>query len=217
MYNILTPMSFKARLVLVTYEDSVKSKSSGPNYGFLIEEESQMAARNQSISIDKIGFSPKDMQKDDFLRMAVFQYMIGNTDWSIQYLQNIKLITSDSTISPTPVAYDFDHAGIVRAPYANPAPELKMSSTQERRYRGYCIEDMDQFTSVFETFNALKSQFYAIYDGNPLLSSNYQKLTIKFLDQFYETINDPKKALRDFTYPCDKSGTGNVVIKGLRE
>lgn len=217
LYNILTPMSFKARLVLVTYEDSVKSKSSNPNYGFLIEEESQMAARNLAVSIDKTGFSPKDMHKDDFLRMAVFQYMIGNTDWSIQYLQNIKLITSDSTKSPTPVPYDFDHAGIVRAPYANPAPELQMSSTQERRYRGYCIEDMDQFTSVFETFNELKSQFYAIYDGNPLLSSNYQKLTIKFLDQFYETINDPKKALRDFTYPCDKSGTGNVVIKGLRE
>lgn len=217
LYNIVTPISFRVRLVLVTYEDSLKSKNSSPIYGILIEEESQMAARNQSISIDKTGFSPKDMEYEGFLKMAVFQYMIGNTDWSIQYLQNIKLITTDSTKLPIPVPYDFDHAGIVRAPYANPAPELQMSSTQERRYRGYCIEEMNKFNPVFETFNQLKSQFYALYDGNPLLSSSYQKLTIKFLDQFYETINDPKKALRDFTYPCDKSGTGNVVIKGLRE
>ena len=217
LYNIITPQSFNARLVQMTYEDTVKDKSSAKLFGILLEEESQMASRNRSESVEQIGLSPHDLPNEEFLKMAVFQYMIGNTDWSIQYLQNIKLITTDSTKSPIPVPYDFDHAGIVRAPYANPAPELQMSSTQERRYRGYCIEEMNKFNPVFETFNQLKSQFYALYDGNPLLSSSYQKLTIKFLDQFYETINDPKKALRDFTYPCDKSGTGNVVIKGLRE
>ena len=76
---------------------------------------------------------------------------------------------------------------------------------------------MDQFTAVFETFNRLKDDFYAIYDGNPLLSSKYQNQTLKYLDQFYETINDPKKAKKAFSYPCNKSGTGNIVIKGLKK
>jgi hypothetical protein len=40
---------------------------------------------------------------------------------------------------------------------------------------------------------------------------------VKFLDDFYDTINDPEKALLTFGYPCDPSGTGNVVIKGLRK
>ena len=149
--------------------------------------------------------------------MAVFQFMIGNTDWSVQFQQNIKLIYDDSTSIPITIPYDFDHAGIVRAPYAEPAPELQMSSTLQRRYRGYCIPEMNQFTEVFETFNQLKDDFYAIYDGNPLLSSSYQKQTLKFLGQFYETINDPEKAEQEFFYPCDKSGTGNVVIKGLKK
>ncbi len=217
LYNLITPKSFKARLVKVIYQDTVKNNSSDPYYGILLEEEEQMAARNLSQSLEKYAVRPESTQKGDFLKMAVFQYMIGNTDWSVQFRQNIKLIAVDSTSLPTTVPYDFDHAGIVRAPYAKPAPELQMSSTLQRRYRGYCIPEMNQFTEVFEIFNQLKDDFYAIYDGNPLLSSAYQKQTLKFLDQFYETINDPKKAQKAFTYPCDRSGTGNIVIQGLKK
>jgi hypothetical protein len=175
-----------------------------------------MAMRNQSHNVEKIGLRPEETKKDDFLKMAVFEYMIGNTDWSVQFQQNIKLITVDSTSLPTVVPYDFDHAGIVRAPYAKPAEELKMSSTRERRYRGYCIPDMTQFTEVFEIFNQLKDDFYAVYKGNSLLDSKYQDQTIKFLDKFYATINDPELAQKAFSYPCDRSGTGNIVIKGLK-
>ena len=42
-----------------------------------------------------------------------FEYMIGNTDWSVEYLQNIKLATVDSNSAPITIPYDFDHAGIV--------------------------------------------------------------------------------------------------------
>ena len=217
VYNLVTPKSFRARLVKVIYQDNETNKSSDPYYGMLLEEEEQMATRNLSNSLEKIGMRPEVTNQEDFLKMAVFQYMIGNTDWSVQYQQNIKLIYADSTSLPSTVPYDFDHAGIVRAPYANPAPELELGSTLNRRYRGYCIEDMDQFTEVFETFNQLQKDFYAIYEGNPLLKSSYQKQTIKFLDQFFQTINDPQKAEKEFTYPCDKSGTGNIIIKGLKK
>jgi hypothetical protein len=216
LYNLITPRSFKARLVKVIYQDTVKNKDSDPLYGILLEDEEQMAMRNQSRNVEKIGLRPEETKKDDFLKMAVFEYMIGNTDWSVQFQQNIKLITVDSTSLPTVVPYDFDHAGIVRAPYAKPAEELKMSSTRERRYRGYCIPDMTQFTEVFEIFNQLKDDFYAVYKGNSLLDSKYQDQTIKFLDKFYATINDPELAQKAFSYPCDRSGTGNIVIKGLK-
>jgi hypothetical protein len=217
LYNLLTPKSFRARLVKLIYHDEVRDKSSGPYYGILLEEEKQMAERNRSYSIEVQGLKPKETRKEDFLKMAVFQYMIGNTDWSVEYQQNIKLIKDDSLKTPVTVPYDFDHAGIVRAPYAHPAPELKMISTLERRYRGYCLSKMDQLYSVFKIFNRYKDDFYAVYIENPLLSKNYINQTTKFLDRFFETINDPKKAKKEFSYPCDKSGTGNVVIKGLRE
>lgn len=217
LYNIITPKSFRARLVKVIYQDTIKNKSSDPYYGILLEDEDEMAERNQSFCYDLNGYRPEATQQEDFLKMAVFQYMIGNTDWSVQYQQNICLIAPDSTSLPSTVPYDFDHAGIVRAPYAKPAEELQMRSTLERRYRGYCMPEMENFDDVFKLFNQHKDDIYAVYEGNPLLSNSYIKQTLKFLDQFFETINDPKKAKRDFTYPCDKSGTGNVVIQGLRK
>jgi hypothetical protein len=217
LYNLITSKSFKARLVKVIYQDNVKNKSSDPYFGILLEDEDQMAKRNNSYKVEIKRLIPQKTMKEDFLNMAVFQYMIGNTDWSVQYLQNIVLITDDSNPAPSTVPYDFDHAGIVRAPYANPAPELKLQSTQERRYRGYCLLELDEYNMVFETFNQTKDEFYSIYIENPLLSKNYINQTIKFLDEFYEKINDPKMVKQDFSYPCDPSGTGNIVIKGLRE
>ena len=79
------------------------------------------------------------------------------------------------------------------------------------------MPNMEDFKAVFETFNQLKEDFYALYEDNPLLSRSYQNQTLKYLDQFYETINDPVKAQKAFSYPCDKSGTGNIVIKGLKK
>ena len=215
LFNLVTPKSFNARLVKVTYEDTVKSKKTEPLFGILLEEEDQMAGRNSAVLIEKKSVKPERTDRQDFLKMAVFEYLIGNTDWSVQYLQNIKLIAKDSLSMLSTVAYDFDHAGIVRAPYAKPAEQLQLNSTLSRRYRGYCIPDMTQFNEVFLLFNDLKEKIYSVYTDCPLLEASYVKATVKYLDEFYETINDPKKAKTAFTYPCKPDGTGNVVIKGL--
>jgi hypothetical protein len=160
---------------------------------------------------------PEQTNTNDFLNTAVFEYLIGNTDWSVQYLQNIKLIARDSLSIPTAVPYDFDHSGLVGAPYAKPAEALELSSTRERRYRGYCIQDMKQFDDVIAHFNSIKDEVYALYTSNTLLDESYIKSTIKYFDEFYKTINNPKATAREFQYPCLKSGTGNVVIKGLKQ
>lgn len=215
LYNLLTPKSFNARLVKVVYEDTVKIKNTDPLFGILLEEEDAMAARNNAIVIDKKSLRPEQTNRNDFLKMAVFEYLIGNTDWSVQFLQNIKLIAGDSFRLPSTVAYDFDHAGIVRAPYAKPAEELQMVSTLTRRYRGNCVADMSQFKEIFSLFNELKEKIYRIYTDCPLLEDRYSEMTVKYLDEFYQTINNPDKALLEFTYPCNKAGTGNVVIRGL--
>lgn len=217
LYNLITPLSFNARLVRVIYEDTEKGKTSDPLYGILLEDKKQMAKRNQGKIFSRNKVRPNKTEKSPFLKMAVFEYLIGNTDWSVQYQHNVKLIVQDSSIRPTTVAYDFDHAGIVRAPYARPAEALKLVSIQERRYRGYCVSDMKEFEEVFADFNRLKPLIYSLYTENPLLEARYISTTVKFLDGFYETINNRKARLRDFRYPCNKNGTGNVIIQGLNK
>lgn len=217
LYNLLTPLSFNARLVRVIYDDPEKEKRSDPLYGILLEDKEQMAARNQSKNFSRNKVRPNKTEKEVFLKMAVFEYLIGNTDWSVQYQHNVKLIVQKSSIWPTTVPYDFDHAGIVRAPYARPAEALQLRSIQERRYRGYCVTDMKEFEGVFADLNRLKPAIYRLYAENPLLDTRYISTTVKFLDGFYETINNRKARLREFRYPCDKNGTGNVIIRGLNE
>ncbi len=216
LYNLVTPKSFKSRLVKVTLEDAKNKKPGTPFYGILLEEEKQMAKRNKLVSVVR-KLRPEQTQEDAFLTMTVFEYLIGNTDWSIQYLQNVKLLAKDSTAVPATVPYDFDHAGIVSAPYAQPAEELEMSSVRQRRYRGYCVKDMKVFEDVIARYNAIKKDIYNLYEGCTLLDAKYIKNTIKYLDEFYTTINNPKSWHKEFGYPCDPNGTGNVVIKGLKE
>lgn len=156
----------------------------------------------------------ENTETETFLKMAVFQYMIGNTDWSVPYLHNIRIIAFDSASIPSVVTYDFDHAGIVEAPYAFPPEQLGLTSTRERRFRGYCISDMKSFDEVIATFNRLKNDFYSVYTNCTLLDPKYVRATTNFLDRFYETINNPKKLKAEFTYPC-KRGAPNIIIKGL--
>lgn len=216
LYNLITPQSFRARLVKVKLEDNRNKKMPSAFYGIIMEEEHQMARRNNEIIL-KEKIRPQQTMQEPFLKMAVFEYLIGNTDWSVEFQQNIKLVAPDSSSIPVTVPYDFDQAGIVDAPYAKPAEELKMNSVRERRYRGYCVKDMKLFDSTIAVYNRYKNEIYKTYTGCSLLNEKYVKATIKFLDEFYSTINNSKALKKEFEYPCDPSGTGNVIIKGMKE
>ncbi len=215
IYNLVTPKSFRARLVKLTFEDPDKKKNPEPFYSILLEEESQMAKRNNLISVER-NLNPVLTDPDTFINMAVFEYMIGNTDWSVEYQQNVKLIAKDSLSAPFTVPYDFDHSGLVNASYAQPAEQLKLASVTERRYRGYCLTDLSQYTPSFALFNKVKDQVYSLFGTAPYLTAGSKKSCLKFIDEFYAAINNPQRVKKDFGYPCDPSGTGEIIIKGLK-
>jgi hypothetical protein len=216
VYQLISENSFHARLVKLCFEDSIKEKKTEDQFGILLKNQNLLADRLQAQLFKRINTRPQRTIRQEFLNMAVFQYLIGNTDWSIRYRHNIKLIHIKDKNGLIPIPYDFDHAGLVNAPYAKPAEELRINSVRQRRYRGYCIKDMREFQPTFDLFNKQKTAIYAIYADNPLLEEKYIKQSLKYLDEFYLTINNPKKAAKAFRYPCNPNGTGNVVIKGLK-
>jgi hypothetical protein len=216
LYNLLTPLSFRARLIKLTLEDNRHKKIASSIYGILLEDDKKMAERNNMILV-KRKMKPQHTFKENFLRMAVFEYLIGNTDWSVEFLQNINLLAADSLAAPIAVPHDFDLAGIVNSPYALPAEELQMTSVLERRYRGYCVKEMKDFDSVVAYYNLKKKDIYALYSDCKWLDTKYIKSTLKYFDEFYSIINNRKIMEREFGYPCDPSGTGNVIVKGLKD
>jgi hypothetical protein len=76
---------------------------------------------------------------------------------------------------------------------------------------------MKMFDPVLAHYNQLKNDINNLYNGCTLLDQKYLKSTIQFLDEFYTTNNNPKVWQKELAYPCDKNGTGNVVIRGLKE
>ena len=73
---------------------------------------------------------------------------------------------------------------------------------------------MNTYNKVIATFNQLKADIYSVYTNCPYLDEKYLSATIKFLDQFYETINAPQKLNAAFSYPCNKN-VPNIIIGGL--
>jgi len=94
---------------------------------------------------------------------------------------------------------------------------LKMTSVRQRRYRGYCITNMEHFHKAFIPFNELKDEIYQLYQTSPYLENSYIKSTLRYLNEFYQVINNPKLAEFELQYPCLADGTGDVVIRGLKK
>jgi hypothetical protein len=215
LYNLITDQSLKARLVLVDFEDSLQKRKTESRYCILLEDEKKMAERNKTFVWNRKMLPMIRVNAEEFKTMAVFQYMIGNTDWGIPYLQNIILITKDSSKAPFAVPYDFDHAGIVDAPYAGAAPEFEMPNVRVRLYRGFCEKDLKAFAKTFELFNSLKKDFYSLYTDCALLKPKYVKYVTRYLDDFYKTINSSRDIDEEFGKPCRTDV--RIEIKGLKE
>ena len=66
---------------------------------------------------------------------------------------------------------------------------------RDRLYRGYCVPTED-IPKVFALFNAKKDSIYALYHDpiGKLLPPDIVDETLKYFDEFYKTINNPKDA-----------------------
>jgi hypothetical protein len=196
LYNLVTDLSFRARLTRVSYVDSLRKRQTETRWGFLIEDEDDVARRN-GLTEYKRGIEPSGADSLSVARMAVFEYMIGNIDWSIYYRHNVRLATGPGYSNPAVIPYDFDHSALVDAPYAQLLEPDNTTGLPERQYRGPLYPGW-LLKKVFAEFNQLKPRFYAIYQTDKRLNRAYVKQTIRFLDAFYATINDPAAVKANF-------------------
>ena len=202
IYHLLTPVSHNARLLKLTYADSGNGKVRTKRYGFLLEEPKAMAARLGGKIIEQKGAVAGDLEPYHNALMGVFEYMIGNTDFSVAGLHNVELFfTAEGDVLP--VAYDFDFAGAVNARYAAPDEKLGLPNVRQRMFRGYC-NDAESYAKVFALFKEKKPEIYALYTDEigKLMDPGTVKETLRYFDQFYETITDPRSARRSIIQSC---------------
>ncbi|MBL7738226.1 MAG: hypothetical protein JNK14_03345 [Chitinophagaceae bacterium] len=192
MYNLLTDMSFRVRLLHITYRDTKRKIKPYSQYGFFIEDVDEMAKRNKCYEVENITFHTQSTNRTQMTLVSLFQYMIGNTDWAVPTYHNIKLMRpkKDSLATPFTVPYDFDYCGLVNAEYAIPPEELGITSVRERLYRGFS-RSMEELQTCLAHLHQKKDAFMDLIMRFDRLALREKKEMTSYLDGFFEKTNDP--------------------------
>ena len=192
--NFLSPMSFRVRLLHITINDSRGKVKPFTEYAFLLEDMNDLASRNNCVEIKVKNYFTEATNREQMTFVNLFQYMIGNTDWSIPNLHNMKLMVpkNDTLAKPLSIPYDFDYSGLVNASYAVPAEGLGIESVSQRLYRGFS-RSYDELKTAIEVFKEKKESIMYYVDHFELCSTKCRKLMTTYLNDFYETLGNKKK------------------------
>ncbi|MBS1747805.1 MAG: hypothetical protein JST21_16700 [Bacteroidetes bacterium] len=192
IYNILCDKSFHVRLLNLQYVDSSGKKNTITEHAFLIEGEKEMAKRNDCVEWEKPDVPTELTDRNQMTMVAIFEYMIGNTDWSVTVEHNIRLIQSktDSNSRPFAVPYDFDYSGLVNTDYSVPDENLGTQTVLERVYRGFPRTE-DEINATLDIFKQKKDAIYAAVNGFNLLTSKSKREMTGYLEGFYDQIKNP--------------------------
>lgn len=207
MLGVLTEMSFRVRLLHVTYVDEENEGRTQTRYAFLIEHKKRFAERVgiDSLSIEKTSVS--SLRPDQLNLTSVFAYMIGNTDFSPiagppgEACCHNYVLFGGGGDPIVPVAYDFDQSGFVSAPYARPNENFRIRSVRQRVYRGRCVNN-GYVESSLQKLRDAKVQFYALIREQEGLADDVRKDLTRYLDSFYRIADDPRKVEKELLAKC---------------
>lgn len=200
MYEKISPYSFNTRLFKINYVDSNNPKRKNMHYGFFIERLKDVAERNDmrvlkdSIRIQEV------VNQEDLDKLVMFEFMIGNLDWSIPKLHNMKLIIGDKGSLPIAVPYDFDYSGMVDTPYALPPEESNFADVKTRHFRGFCRQD--GYKSTIDFYLAYENDLLNEIETAEYLRDQTKKTMTKYMNSFYKNLKDPKYVDKKISKAC---------------
>jgi len=207
LLNTVTDKSFRVRLLRVTYVDTETDKESKVRYAFLIEHKSRLAARldREAIRIERTTVGA--IQPDRLNLTSVFQFMIGNTDFSPiagppgdECCHNYVLFGNDADPIMA-IPYDFDQSGLVNAPYAEPNERFRIRTVRQRLYRGRCVNN-EYVEASLGRFRDHRDAIYAKILEQEGLESGVRKQLVRYIEDFYKLIDDPRDVKRKIINKC---------------
>jgi|APTNR8051073442_1049403.scaffolds.fasta_scaffold00226_10 hypothetical protein len=185
LYGMITEQSFRTQLVKVTYKDSATG-ATDTHYGILIEDTDEMADRLGAEECEDCYNQPVDQfQAGTLERMSLFQYMVGNNDWSIVGVRNMKLVRLTANGQLVAVPYDFDFAGTVMAPYAKPNSNIGQQFVGQRIRQTEVTLDPAHMKAARDVFFAKKDALIQHVEQYRLLPRSTRREIVEYLNTFY--------------------------------
>jgi len=206
--NLLTDMSLRARPLTVTYYDTERQRQLEVRPALFIESEDGFAERKGLTQVELPRIEAKQYDHDALGLVYMFEYLIGNTDWSAMLGSQgsacchniVPYQRADGVLVPVP--YDFDSSGIVNTPYALPNERLHITSVRQRLYRGTTCDSSADLESRLTKFDAVKPQLLELFSTGSGLDKRTAAGATSYIDDFFEMRADPKKVERAFRSGC---------------
>lgn len=204
--NELTDVSFRVRLLHITYVDTDGVDADRTAYGFLIEHKDRLAKRLglQPLAIAKT--TVRSLEREYMNLISVFHFMIGNTDFSpiagpeANCCHNHVLLGEEGKPLLS-VPYDFDQSGLVDAPHGITNPRFRLRNARERLYRGRCINN-EYLASTLAVYEEKREAIFDLIANQEGLSAGSAKKMSKFLGAFYKITGSPKQVEKYLIKKC---------------
>ena len=214
MYQVITPNSYRVHLLRVRYVDSAGKLSTIRRQAFLIESDRQLEERlgvkecEDCLAVQPDLFDPQAENVH-----AVFQYMIGNADFNMPMVRNLKLFQDERTGKYIPIAYDFDFSGLVAAGYAIPSVELGQKTIADRVFLGFQVKD-SLIEATLARFEEKQDELVNVIRKQRNLSSTARTEMRIYLNGFFEHLEELQEASALRTYSQLREKAPDVVPAG---
>lgn len=185
LFERLSPThAVRARLVKVAFRDRHVEQLKAPVYCLLLEHEEQVAARLRGSMVEEYNLPTDQLDGKQTALTALFEYMIGNTDWGIDNFRNVYLLKPNNGSKIRVIPYDFDFSALIGAPYAkaNQAtkPERKLVIT------GLSAQALNQAAAAMQ---AAKADLLT-WCNAPFLSKSTAKELNRYIESFYQALDN---------------------------
>jgi len=201
IFNQLSPASFNARLLKISYEEGDKKPL--VRHGFFIEHKKRLAKRLDTEVVepaDRILTTSLDQEQAAIAEL--FQYLVSNTDFSFIAPPENDTCCHNGVLFDAgegmylPVPYDFDRTGLVDPPNGQPDANLGQRSFRDRVFRGFC-HDPAVMDAALEKTRAARESIENLISDQEQLSPRARSKALKFVAGYYDVIDDEKRRARN--------------------
>ncbi|NRB64233.1 MAG: hypothetical protein HRU40_14620 [Saprospiraceae bacterium] len=189
IYQEMSPIHFRVQLIKLTLSDP-NGKKKYKGWGILIEDDKTLAKRfdfercEECYSIDADLFNKQSLEAT-----AIFQYLIGNSDWSVILSKNIEILyqvdeKQDTTYYTVP--YDFDFSGIVNPTYATPNYDYDLKSVRDRVYISPVGEE--SANSSIQLLLQKKQAIMEVVENFKLMNSISRQDVMEYIESCFDSL-----------------------------
>jgi hypothetical protein len=205
--NVMTDISFRVRLLKITYADSDNKRPDETRYAFIIEHRDRLAKRHGKTVLDVPRINSKYLNHEYMNLISVYHYLIGNTDFSQirgaegeRCCHNHVLLGNEGEKTWS-VPYDFDQSGLVDAPYALAAPRFRLRSVRQRLYRGRCYNN-EILQQTIAAYQDKREEILATVSEVDMANNRARKDMTDYIEKFYKTLDSERRVNGELIKRC---------------